>query len=1166
MRSIWRRVKPVRIPLINRGLFTPPSGIHHTPHGTRLVFLFSLLCLSGGVLLLLTYALRSTSILTYREGLYKRIWDLFILIVFLFSAGSLGCSILRWTRFQHFGGWFHVIFSVAIGLTAYYVVGLTLAMAQLLYTPVLAACLLGFVLISWGDNDEFFRLLRVQCSQLKSSSFGITATILGGLYLALALSPPAWDDALGYHLLIPAQYLENHGVTRETDNIYRLFPPAMSTLYMFLMGLGSDMLPKLLHGFFGVITIGLLYLWSLRISNRTVATIATLLFASQWTIQHGMERANVDFHFAFYSFAAFVVIFEIIAKSVDSKRFASLCFVTGILVGTALSAKLQAVSSLVAMEVFLLGLVILRRLPLKCLVLFHVATGAVYLPTLVRNLIYTGDPIALYFPGVAESLFHMSPLEVNRFEKVAMLRGIFTPNRTLVTFFMTPLFAYWDGWFPSINFDGFVDPFYLLTVPTGLYLLKTHSELRWSYLYLFSYYVCWWGTHVSLRYALPILPLLSFISVYTLFELANRSGITFKRPFRSIAMSLIYAFAWINIGNIVLQKGDLLGTNIKGFLEAIDRNEYYEKLGSIGALTSKIGKEIRKHEGPGNLSPQDSNSAKVFSVFLGSSYGLGRRMYNDPFCSNLLMLEEMHERGEDVPSWLRNQGYRYIVLDNARIPWMLNRSYQNRYINPTPIARKRLLSALEYWFTVLRPTLLPLSVRAHGALQLYVIKDDKVKTADKKDRSRGEEHQVGGGDHNQRIIVFVVLDAVRADHTSLCGYKRPTTPFLQELQKDKRFSVTCQAYSPGSWTLPSHASFFTGLSVEEHGAHMAQQTDSMFDWGVYANPLSEEHLTLAEIYRDRGYSTVLVSSNPVVGRETGLSQGFEIQYVAVEFEDWYRDNYMRQFESAMEKARSREKPIFLFLNIADAHSPWKEVPDGLPWIDARPELIYRLKDDPFWGEYADGKADKATAKSRLEWYKDVYDYGIHSADKVLSQVLQRLEDYGYSDYSLIITSDHGEQLGENQATGHGVTVWEPNVRVPLLIRRENRAPPALNEPFATQHLFDLLKDGNFGNETPPYAVAGPDKSWQKYSKNYGSSIYVAFWEKNRKWIWKDYEVFTVDDYSDRYDDEMFVKKAQPGGMPEEYQATIDEVIRSFHTENEPGPEMYQKMKALGYVK
>jgi arylsulfatase A-like enzyme len=123
-------------------------------------------------------------------------------------------------------------------------------------------------------------------------------------------------------------------------------------------------------------------------------------------------------------------------------------------------------------------------------------------------------------------------------------------------------------------------------------------------------------------------------------------------------------------------------------------------------------------------------------------------------------------------------------------------------------------------------------------------------------------------------VVFIVLNNVRADHLSLCGYERPTSPFLESLAKETAF--TCAAQAPGSWTLPSHASYFTGLQVLEHGAHSLKSGERVSsNTSTLARPLALEHSTLAEKMRDQGYQTLMVSANPVLGDATGLSRGFD---------------------------------------------------------------------------------------------------------------------------------------------------------------------------------------------------------------------------------------------------------------------------------------------------
>ena len=87
-------------------------------------------------------------------------------------------------------------------------------------------------------------------------------------------------------------------------------------------------------------------------------------------------------------------------------------------------------------------------------------------------------------------------------------------------------------------------------------------------------------------------------------------------------------------------------------------------------------------------------------------------------------------------------------------------------------------------------------------------------------------------------IVMIVLDTIRSDHLSICGYERPTTPVLEDLVRQAQ-AATCDAYAPGTWTLPSHASFFTGLSVPDHGAHFGPDGRRML-WDVTVHHASRD--------------------------------------------------------------------------------------------------------------------------------------------------------------------------------------------------------------------------------------------------------------------------------------------------------------------------------------
>ena len=94
-----------------------------------------------------------------------------------------------------------------------------------------------------------------------------------------------------------------------------------------------------------------------------------------------------------------------------------------------------------------------------------------------------------------------------------------------------------------------------------------------------------------------------------------------------------------------------------------------------------------------------------------------------------------------------------------------------------------------------------------------------------------------GEPRNAPVVIFVVMDTVRADRTSLCGYKHPTTPNLKELVETGA-SYVCDSHSPSTWTLPSHASFFTGVGLDTHGAGDGGGAEPMTWGGV--TPLGPE--------------------------------------------------------------------------------------------------------------------------------------------------------------------------------------------------------------------------------------------------------------------------------------------------------------------------------------
>ncbi len=333
-------------------------------------------------------------------------------------------------------------------------------------------------------------------------------------------------------------------------------------------------------------------------------------------------------------------------------------------------------------------------------------------------------------------------------------------------------------------------------------------------------------------------------------------------------------------------------------------------------------------------------------------------------------------------------------------------------------------------------------------------------------------------------VVLVVLDTVRADRLSICGYERPTTPNLEALVAAGA-AFTCQAYAPSPWTLPSHASFFTGVDVPGHHAHTDRVTDSsqaleLERLGVrppgplgvgQAYPLDETLPTLAERMAERGYQTAAVSANPVVSAATGLARGFH------HFRDRggliYGDALLAELRQLLRYDLDPSgKPLFLFVNISDAHNPWAGVPDDLGWLPPTRGYTYDKGSEGLFERYTRGELADAESEAYLRRVGDLYDYAVFRADRVMGEVLRMIEDHGWTrrGLRLVVVSDHGEFLGEHRRLDHGQHVWQEVVRVPL-VYLDDAGAIRLSEPLSALHVFDLVLEGQLPEEpVPPHAL------------------------------------------------------------------------------------------------
>jgi len=282
-------------------------------------------------------------------------------------------------------------------------------------------------------------------------------------------------------------------------------------------------------------------------------------------------------------------------------------------------------------------------------------------------------------------------------------------------------------------------------------------------------------------------------------------------------------------------------------------------------------------------------------------------------------------------------------------------------------------------------------------------------------------------------IILITLDTTRADRLSCYGYTRRTSPRLDELCTES--TVFTQAYSTTSWTLPAHASLFTGAYTYSHGARydvdgplvLSDVIDHSGAHRYRARGLAPGTATLASRLADAGYATAGFVAGPWMKRVFGLDGGFSHwDDSGIDHENGRRaealtDAALDWVDSWLHESQGKQ-PIFLFLNYYDAHSPY-EPPDS---------HRDRFAEQVEGGAPLPGPGEGVT----LDQANALYDAEIAYADEHLGRLFDRLRDAGlYEAAWIVVTADHGDVIGEHGTAGHGRYLWEEEIRVPMIVKR-----------------------------------------------------------------------------------------------------------------------------------
>lgn len=346
-------------------------------------------------------------------------------------------------------------------------------------------------------------------------------------------------------------------------------------------------------------------------------------------------------------------------------------------------------------------------------------------------------------------------------------------------------------------------------------------------------------------------------------------------------------------------------------------------------------------------------------------------------------------------------------------------------------------------------------------------------------------------------VLVILWDTTRADRLGVYGYAKDTTPRLDAWAKDA--VVFERAVAPEMWTPPTHASLFTGFAPKHHGVK------ATYKW------LDEHHTTLAEWLGAHGWDTFLWSANPYVAPETNLADGFDT--VATTFQPAYRkearkltrDKLIPEDRSTdispgwkgkrvvgdvhpykdaaplghrvlvdwLADRAEPERPWFAFVNMMEVHIP------RVPSLESREALLdadtlKRGLNTPVSQidllSYTFGKHDYTA--DELAAISGVYDAALRDMDAATFALLDALQASGALDNTLVVlTADHGENLGDHHMFGHKFGVYDTLLHVPLLLRWDGHLPPRrVAEPVSELSVFATILDA----AGLPAPTPGPD--------------------------------------------------------------------------------------------
>lgn len=468
-------------------------------------------------------------------------------------------------------------------------------------------------------------------------------------------------------------------------------------------------------------------------------------------------------------------------------------------------------------------------------------------------------------------------------------------------------------------------------------------------------------------------------------------------------------------------------------------------------------------------------------------------------------------------------------------------------------------------------------------------------------------------------ILLVVWDTARRDRMSLYGHTLTTTPFVDAWARQARVYDNCT--STGSTTVPAHGSIFTGLLPYQHGAHNNRPH------------LDPQWRTLAELLKARGYATYSFCANPHISQETYFTRGFDLDEhpwsppyleeairitaskITPEDEstelaerirrglplmEWNVKTSGALAQRGVEKwldARPADQPFFIFLNYMEVHRPLIPPREYRERFMSPDQVDRSYKVDRTWvPTWAFAFGLHEYTPEELELTALTYDAAMAELDDLFRDLIESLRARGALENTVVVlTSDHGEHLGEHHMLDHQFSVYNELIYVPLIVHYPPRFPagrdprPAMNMDLlptllelagaapppdlatVARHLLELPEQrprlGEYP-EAPPDAISRVERAYPSFDGRPWNRALRAFYNEPYKLIWASdgrHELYHVlDDPGERHN----LAASDPDtldGLLMAYERYMSSLELGLGAEGQLSEDFRRRAESLGYV-